>query len=501
MRKRIVMFLLFLVPALVLSAQEVKAEESAALTAGKAATLGLEASTGFVWDIENESTGLQTKVGMDLIFPLFPAADRGVKPQNPGEPAVRIILRNASFTWWNTYETSGGNYEQDDFNSWQARPLVLSFDTFAADLVWKNYFFRIASSTTVMRTDQISLFSIFDDVMDAGDRWYVKRSATKALWTDERYNIQQFPLLKNKIDRDYIDADYRSAISGILAIGAEFDFISFAVKAASYKNGEDNDGNAWLFGLDLELVPVKNLLFTFSGFAGVNYGVNTEANIAGQNPLNFGTSVEYRIPFTDRYILTPKIGFDFAMDTESEDKAREWELGGGLIFNTRGEDELASSRILDWDNVIPVGASFSLSVSGNNDEKSENNLHLMLSFFEPAGANSMLPWFGGFLQLEAANLLNSNGSSSAFALLTQLEYMIAGKITPYIRGGYMSEFQANSTSEMTGSYLIKGALGCYLTLVHFFSMDIRYELNAKLLKNGGSEVEKGALSAVFTIRM
>jgi hypothetical protein len=472
--------------------QEIPVEEGALLSTGKSATLGLEASTAFAWDINNNSTGLETKVGMDLVFPLFPKADRGLYPENFDEPAVRIALKNASFTWWNTYSTKGGNYEQDSFNSWTARPLVLTFDTFAADLVWTNYFFRVASSTTAMQTDQSTLFSIFDEVMDAGERWYYRRSATRALWHTERYNIQQFPLLKEKIFRDYIDDDYRSSISGILALGAEFDKFSAAIKAASHKNGIDNNDNAWLFGVDMEFVPLENILITLTGFYGLNFEKNT-GETAGRNPLNFGSSIEYRFDLSDRYILTPKLGYDFATDTISNESA--WELSGGFLLYTRGYNYLTSSRILDWDNVIPIGASASLSMTD------DSTLSAMVSWFEPAGNDSMLTNFGGFLQLELANLLGVNDSTSAFAMLAQLEYIIAEKFTPYVRGGYMTEFQDDSSILTTGSYLVKAALGFYITPVHFFSVDIRYEMDTILLNGGGTEPGKSLFYTVFTIRM
>ena len=493
MKKCIVLFLL-LIPALVLFGQEVPVEEGSILTTGRSATLGLEASTAFAWDFENSSAGLETKVGMELNFPLFAAADRGLYPENSDTPAVRIALKNASFTWLNTYETNGGNYEQDFFNKWQARPLVLSFDTFSADLFWTNYFFRVASSTTAMQTDESWLFSIFDEVMDSEDRWYVRRRATQALWTSDRYNIQNFPLLKDKIGRDYIDDDYRSTISGILAIGAEFDWFSGAFKAASHKNGMENDDNAWLLGADLEFVPLEDLRLALTGFAGINYEKNTSAELGGKNPVNIGASVEYRIPLSERYILTPKLGFDFAMDTAADDDNAAWELTGGFLFYTRGY-ETDSSRVLDWDNVIPVGASLSVSLTEDSE------LHAMVSWFEPAGPDSMLPNFGGFLQLELANLMEANDKVSTLAVLAQLEYLIAGKFTPYIRGGYIPEFQTGSTSSISGVYLLKGILGCYLTPVHFFSIDVRFEIDTRLLGEGETEAGKSLFCTVFTIRM
>jgi len=494
MKKCFLLFLL-LVPVFILFGQDIPVEEGAVLTTGKNATLGLEASTAFAWDLDNNTTGLETKVGMDLVFPLFPAADRGIVTENFDDPVVRIVLKNSAFTWWNTYSASGGNYAQDDFNDWNARPLVLTYDDFFADVIWKNYFLRIASSTTVMRTNQVSLFSIFDDVMDVNDRFYYDIGSTRALWHTERYNIQQLPLLKEKIERDMLDVDYRSNISGILAAGVEFDFFSAIVKAASFQNGKENVDNAWLIGLDAEILPFNNFLISLTGFYGFNYEKILEGldpDNLGINPVNFGVSLEYRMPFSDTMILTPKLGFDFSGDTISGDN--RWELGAGAVLYTRGYD-LTSSRILDWANVIPVGASLSAGYS------SESVFNAMLSWFEPAGRNSLIPYFGGFVQLELANLMEANDSTYAFAFLGQLEYMIAEKFTPYIRGGYIPEFMVDDTSKITGSYLVKAALGIYFTPVNFFSMDVRYETDLMLLGEGGTKTGKSLFSTVFTIRM
>jgi len=490
--KKCVIALVVLISGLCLYAQDNPAREGALLTAGKTATLGIEASTAFAWDIGNKSTGLETKVGMELIFPLFAQADRGLYPDNFDSPAVRIALKNAAFTWWNNYEQRGGNYEQDGFNSWTARPLVLSFDSFSADVVWTNYFFRVASSTTAFETDQITLFSIFEEVIEDYERWYVRRSATRALWTADRYNIQRLPLLKDRIARNSLDDDYRGAVSGNLAIGLEFDWISAALKTASAKNGMENNENAWLLGADIEIVPLTNLRFSLTGFAGFNFESNTGVGTAGKNPVSLGALLEYQLPLSDRYILTPRTGFDFNMDTITSKS--EWEFGAGVLFYTRGYDNLVSSRLLDWDEVIPIGASVSMNMN------QDMHLNLMASWFEPAGPDSMLPNFGGFLQLELSNLLGK-GTTSSLAVLTQLEYLIDGKFTPYIRGGYAPEFQTGSTALITGNYLIKAGLGCYVTLIHFFSFDVRYEMNTKLLDGGGAEVGGHLLSAVFTIRL
>ena len=480
--KKALVLLLVLAPALY--GQETPEEYGSTLTTGRTATLGVEASTTFAWDIEKKSTGLETRAGLELIFDLFPPADRGVPPpEDYNSPAVRMLLKDAAFTWWNTYSTRGGNYEQDDFNRWAARPLILTFDTFMADLVWKNYFFRVASSTTVMQVDTISLRSIFDDVMDAGDRFYYREN--QALWRADRYNIQGLPILGNRLDRYMVDADFRDNISGILAGGVEYDRFSAVLKTASYMNGVDNNENAWLFGVDVEAVPIDYLKIDTTVMAAVNY----DKTPVEKNPISFGILTEYQLPLTDQFILSPFTGFDFVYETTTEDIA--WELGAGFMFYTRGFDTRTSFRVLDYDNVIPIGASFGMNIN------EKNRMNMVLSWFDPPGRDSLVENFGGFFQLELGNILGAEESTFDFALLTQLEYMIEDKITPYIRAGYKPELDAG---RKTDNMVVTTAVGCYLTPVHFFSFDLLYEMH-HLWTPKEFEADMGLLSAVFTIRM
>jgi hypothetical protein len=470
------------------------------LTVGRTATLGVEATTTFGWDLSNNSTGLETKAGIELIFPLFPVADMGVQPENTDDPSVRLILRNATFSWWNTFQTAGGNYEQDNFNSWVTRPLYLTFDDFFADVLWKNYYFRVASSTTEMRTNIITLRSIFDDVMDANNRIYYRRGW--ALWREERYNIQDFPLLKNRIETDMLDIDYRNDISGILAFGAEFERFSASFKAASRFQARaadeamSNIENAWLFGADFEIVPVENLKIDITGFAGINYDkVRTSSANNGRNPLNLGVMAEYRLPLTDDFILSYFLGMDFAHDTVSENN--QWEFGAGLMLYTRGFDTRVSSRVLDFDAVIPIGASLAMNI--NHD----NYMNIMLSWFDPAGRDSLIPYFGGFLQLEVGNLLNAviretDFETFDYAFLTQLEYSIDEKIVPYVRLGYGPEFIGAIKTPDTA--ILRASFGCYLTMIRFFTLDLRYEMR-NVITTDSFTMDNGMFNAVFTIRM
>ena len=483
--KKLFVTLLLLTLAFVLYAQESSENYGTELTTGRTATLGVEASTTFAWDIENNSTGLETKVGLELVFDLFPAADRGVAPAEDSDtPTVRLLLKDAAFTWWNTYETSGGNYEQDDFNKWEARPLILTFDTFLADVVWRNYFFRVASSTTLMQVNTVSLRSIFDDVMDVNDRFYYREN--EALWRTDRYNIQDLPLLGTRLDRNMLDVNFSDYISGILAAGAEYNNFGFTLKAASFANGQENKDNAWVFGADLEIVPFDNFKIDITGLFPVNY----DKTPVGGNPISVGGLMQYQMQLSEDFILVPYVGIDFCYETVSEET--EWEAGAGLTFYTRGYDTRTSFRVLDFDDVIPVGMSFGANINNNN------RVNLMLSWFDPAGRDSLIENFGGFIQLEVANLLGEEGSSMDFGVLGQFEYNIDEKITPYLRGGYKPELTPGGGT--SGNMIITAALGCYLTPIHFFSTDVRYSMN-HLFTPQEMEVDKGIFSIVFTIRM
>jgi hypothetical protein len=176
---------------------------------------------------------------------------------------------------------------------------------------------------------------------------------------------------------------------------------------------------------------------------------------------------------------------------EKESEETVWEFGGGVMFYTRGFENRTAYRVLDFDDVIPIGASFGLNV--DNDYK----LNMMLSWFDPAGRDSLIENFGGFLQLEIGNLLEKEEETFDFAVLGQLEYVIQEKVTPYIRGGYKPQIEAG---KKTDNMVLTIAPGFYLTPIHFFSFDLRYEMN-NVITPEKMEVDKGLFSVMFTIRM
>jgi hypothetical protein len=301
-----------------------------------------------------------------------------------------------------------------------------------------------------------------------------------------------------------IDIDYRNDISGILAFGAEFERFSASFKAASrfqaraVGEAAANTENAWLFGADFEIVPIENLKIDITGFAGLNYEkVRTSSANNGRNPLNFGLMAQYQYQLADEFILSPFLGFDFIHNTASKESDDQWEFGAGLMLYTRGFDTRVSSRVLDFDTVIPIGASLAMNINHNN------YMNVMLSWFDPAGRDSLIPYFGGFFQFEVGNLLNAviretDFETFDYAFLTQLEYSIDEKVVPYVRLGYGPEFIG--TVKTPDTAILRASFGCYLTMIRFFTLDLRYEMR-NVITTDSFTMDNGMFNAVFTIRM
>lgn len=468
-------------------AQEVKSDHF--MQVSSQGRLGVEAGTEFVMDMNDKSAGLETNVGIELYLPLFDKADRGAVSENGYmQPGVRLIVKDMCFQWMETYFAKGGNYEQDNVNSWASRPLVLSYGDISADVVWKNFYFQVAGTTNPMEVSQASLNSIFDDVMDTDDRWYIKKDY--ALYSKTRYNKQGLPLLGTALTRDFVDPDYKDDISGQLGFGVEFSKFTALAKAASLYNGRDNDNNAWLFGLDSTAYPVENMKIE----ANVLAGVNCDADL-GENPFAAGISADYKIPLVKKVVMKPFVGFDYNMDLENTSN-KSWELGAGTYIYFRGEDYLASHREVDYDEIVPVGISLGANLAKLGDADMTTNL--VFSAFEIADRRALIPNLGYFAQFEMSAIASDNMHT---AVCGQLEYIINGKFLPYVYGKYAPELSANG-EHFTGKDIVTAKVGCYMTPVQYFSIDLNYSLDFITKGKEDSDIQdKGALGIACVIRL
>jgi hypothetical protein len=383
---------------------------------GKKGFIGIETSTTLSTDLNDGSTGLETKAGIEAIFSLFPREDRGIIPENTDSPVVKIEIKDSSFTWWNTYKTTGGNLEQDDFNPWTAQPLVVNFESLTADVLWKNYYFRVAGTKPDMSLNNFSLLSIFDDVMSASkDRWYVFRKT--ALYANERYNVLQLPVLGDDINRNLLSLGFQDKVSGQLGLGASFSNWNIDALAGSLKNGKDNNNNSWLFSIDTNIQPIEQINISTDILMGFNLGLDYN------NPVALGLGVKYLVNPLSPIKVMPYIGGDGVF--EIDNSSYNWEIGGGLFIYFSEPDYYTNHKNIDHDNVIPQGLSLSFNMNKDNESNA------IIAFFNDTTKNSLFGNLGGFAQIEMANLIKSD--KFKWGLTAQIEYLILNKYKPYIR--------------------------------------------------------------------
>ncbi|MCR5217921.1 hypothetical protein [Treponema sp.] len=474
--------------------EEAPVHEGYSMELAKSATIGVEAGTTFEYDVNDGSSGLETKVGIQFYLPLFDKTDRGVVEESYAQPGVRLVVKDMCFQWLESYFTTGGNYAQDNVNSWSSRPLVLTYGDITADLVYKNFFLQVAGTTNPMQVDNASINSIFDDVMDTDDRWYIKKQY--ALYSNTRYNKLGLPLLGSFIQRDAVDTDYSDDVSGQIGFGVEYSKFTAMAKAASLYSGRDNDENEWLFGLDSEFYPVEDMSISVNAMAGLHCENSFAYNGTAYNPLTAGISADYKIKMGRKSVLKPYIGFDYFKDLEGN-LDDSWEAGIGTYFYTRGEDFLASHRDIDYDEIVPVGFSLGVNAVKNNSLYSDDDIHanLIFSAFELADRKASIRNLGYFVELEMCDL---GGDDMHTAIAGQIEYLLGGKYLPYLFGKYYPELSSNG-EHMTGDNYVDVKVGCYMTPVQYFSLDVSYQLSTCV--EGDGEDDKGLISVACTIRL
>ncbi len=467
--------------------------QSYTLPLAKNGKLGVEATTEFVWDVNDNSTGLETNVGIELYLPLFDKVDRDIAQETYMEPGVRLVVEDMCFQWLETYFAKGGNYAQDDVNSWASNPLVLTYSDITADVVWKNFYLQVASTKNPMEVSLASLNSIFDDVMDTDDRWYIKKEY--ALYYKTRYNKLSLPLLGSQLSRDVVDPDYSDLVSGQIGFGFESSKFTALAKAASLYEGRDNDNNAWLFGLDTNIYPINDVSVKAQFMASVNCEDDLDSE-----PLAAGLSADYKIPLVGNIVLKPFVGADLFADRKDFSSTKTWELGGGTYLYFRGEDYLANHKDVDYDEIIPVGLSASANLYKEGDKSIKSNI--IFSAFELADKKALIPNLGYFVELE---MLNVGSHDMHTAVAGQVEYLIAKKVLPYLFVKYYPELSANGQSFLVND-IINFKAGVYMTPVQYFSIDINYSLSRFMNDEDkdSSQIiddDKGALSVSCTIRL
>jgi len=430
------------------------------------ATFELQAHTTVGVDLETGTAGMETAIDqMQIWFEIFPYATRGVPAKKPEAPLASIRAEGSkyAFKWFAKQENTPGQSAMtyDEFVP------SLEFERVIAEVLYKDWWFRVAGTEPSLFANRASLKSIFDDV--------IKESQYS------KVPISMLPLNQNLVSVGSLEIP----VTGMLSAGADFEKVSFAVKGGAKGTWKTNTDDAWIGGADLTVKPVKGLALSLSGLAAMNYGESAGSS----NPLSAGAGIEYLIGFTDKVALKPFAGYDFKYDTVSEKSA--WEAGGGVFLFWRGSEyKTTHSEIHQWNKKFPVGLS--LSANTNQDQYTT----VVCSLFEETGSEALVPNLGGFIEFEALNIGAVTGLDSAMGAAGQIEYLINKKVKPYLFGKYVQGYKAG---KLTDTDTVTTRIGVELLPIKRFVADFRYERTDAFGKE--KNLDNGTLTTTLKMKL
>jgi len=421
MKKSILVLALFTILAAGASAQM-------SINAANLATFNLKTHTTVGADLQTGIVGMETVLDdLSVWFEIFPEDTRGISPSPSDKVTASIRVDGSKYALkWSAEPFRGESYA----------------DKITAELLYRNYWFRIKGTEPELFTNSASLRSIFDDVID------------------ERQN-SPVPVSLYDLDRNLVNVGTtETPITGMLSAGADLDYFTVSVRVGSKGTWETNEDQAWVFGGDLSANPAESLTVNLTGLGTVNY----DKSKPGANILSGGVSVDYLFPLTDMLVLKPYIGFDDKYETVSE--INKYEIGGGVFLYWHGAGYTAVKEEIHPSIGVPVGLSLSANV--NNDKY----ITVMFSLSEEARPDSLIPNFGGFVQAEIVNLDVALFEDRALACAGQIEYLVKKTVKPYLFGKFIQGYEDGKLTETDS---LTSRAGILFSPVAHFTLDLRYE--------------------------
>ena len=484
----------------------------------------MDVDTTFTADANDGSTGLLTEAGFGLWFEFTPYGDRNITPTRD-VMTVSLKLANSAFYAWRGYSVvsdgvlSDGDQVPSDVTIDQATSIW--FDTFIAQLEYREWWIRIAGIEPEISVSQASIRSVFDPVINnrtdiAKNRmpfplFYVPGNAVGGSWSHGQ------PGITGLMGRDLVHLNRRDVVvAGNFSAGFKTEIFDIAVKTGSWLKAEDNSLNAWVAGGDFSWRPDLAQSINFSFLTGVNYETVTvenndplsDPNALRENPIALGLGYEYRFNLPGRMVLRPYAGVDFIYETESGEY--NYEIGGGLQFYFRGTS--ASFKRNTKVGGLQIGdvALPSALIAGVNVDKN-GIVNAVISFNEEPRA-SLIPNVGGFFQVELMNIGakeykapdGKNYDDFLWAGIIQIEYLINPKIMPYIFFKYLpADMRLVTDLAVAPVYnkdlaSITSRLGCRFMPFNRFAIDLWYE-RTDVLTNDEWSLDKGQISTMFSL--
>jgi hypothetical protein len=487
---------------------------------------GISTGTIFSTDLNDGSTGFSSWLDCDLWFEFTPYADRGISPQKK-KLSVSLKLANSAWYAWRGYSvTSSDNYAiPNDLGDADQSDSVW-FNTLIAQVQYGEWWTRVAGIEPDITIDQASIRSVLDNTMS-------NRTGDKNMYFCLPLFHSGGPYAGNGgiasvIGRDLVHLNKREVeVYGMYSIGYDGLDLQADLKAGSWKNGEENDANSWVFGSDITWnIDLKSTL-KFNILAAVNYGeydlttdsdgnyIYSHTTATGATEVDTGVSAvddpeadadalvdfpvamslgyEYRLDLPNRMVLKPYAGLDVIYELETNDY--DYEAGGGMTWYFRGtgaqfkRNTKFGGMQLSGDCANQVG----LSVGANVDK--EGVVNAIVSFDEDPNA-SPIKNIGGFAQFEFMNIIGKEYVSSAndteysdylWAFICQIEWKATNKMTPFIFGWYVpsvdyadsgknayNNFNDNPTYDKDDA-TIMSKIGCRFTPFDHIAVDVWYQ--------------------------
>lgn len=512
---------------------------------------GISTGTTFTTDLNDGSTGLSTYLDCDLWFEFTPYADRGITPQRK-KLSVALKLANSAWYAWRGYSVTSDDKSAvpNDLGGKDQADSVW-FNTIIAQVQYGEYWVRIAGIEPDITIDQASIRSVLDNNMS-------NRTGDKNMYFRLPLFHSGGPYsgdggIASVIGRDLVHLNKTEVETyGMYSIGYEGLDVQAVLKAGSWKNGEENNLNSYVFGGDFTWNMSLNSALTCNLLAAVNYGTYdlttnsdgtytySHTTATGATEVDTGVSAvddpeadpaaladypiaaslgyEYRMKLPGAMVLKPYAGFDFIYELSTNDC--DYEAGGGATWYFRGtgaqfkRNTKFGGMQLSGDCANSVG----LSVGANVDK--EGVMNAIISFNEDPAA-SPIKNIGGFAQFEFMNILGNTYTASAnsttytdflWAFICQLEWKANSRMTPFLFGWYVpsvnyaasgknayNNFNDNPTYDKDNA-TIMSKIGCRFTPFDHIAIDCWYQRIDQ--KTGESwDWDKGSLNFCFAVSL
>lgn len=499
----------------------------------------LKTHTTIGYNFEEEIMGMESSLDQAQIWWEFmPYATRGVPAAETDtfQASVRIEGLKYAYKFFNSKndyqdKTNGTSQPGDDFyyeNPSQDNKAsnYFDFERIVSEVTYNNFFAEFYNydwnDGPVVGFNHASIKSLFDDFRN------------KHVFDADKDNNIGFLMYNGiKDTRNILDNDSSFGLTGIMSAGFRADdwnvrlsagmpgswYSSDTEGAGDLKQGKRymklNKYNQAVFQLDAGLSSIENLTLNASALATLNYSKDDDETVKNENTgsgffassqdiIAAGLSAEYNIATSSLGVIKPYLGMDlnYAKRNDKSDDL-QLEFGAAVSWLWRGADYKGYSEVLDsWGRKFPVGVSLGMNV----DQTGLANA--VLSVFEIADKDALIPNLGGFVEVEAVNVAKSNDQDMGLFVAAQLEYMfnvpvakrkIMG-IKPYVFGRYM---QTVFEGELTEKNPLDTRIGVIFYLCSRFTVDVRYERADVINTADGAEndLDKGCLTSCFSIKL